>query len=68
MKSNDEPAQFPAPGEITTLGPLISRGLGRLHFAGEHCCYRFAGYMEGALQSGLAVAAKLAHVDEQQVA
>ncbi len=59
---------FPAPGEITTLGPIFQRGLGRLHFAGEHCCYRFAGYMEGALQSGIAIAQKLTHVDEQQVA
>jgi len=59
---------FPAPGEITTMGPILSRGLGRLHFAGEHCCYRFAGYMEGALQSGIAVAKKLADVDEKQVA
>lgn len=59
---------FPAPGEITTLGPLISHGLGRLHFAGEHCCYRFAGYMEGALQSGIRIATKLVQVDEQKVA
>ena len=27
-------------------------GLGRMHFAGEHCCYQFVGYMEGALHSG----------------
>jgi len=59
---------FPAPGEITSIGPMLQRGLGRLHFAGEHCCYKFAGYMEGALQSGIAIANKLAHVDEQQVA
>jgi monoamine oxidase len=59
---------FPAPGEITTIGPLLQRGLGRLQFAGEHCCYKFAGYMEGALQSGVAVAKKLARSGEQQVA
>jgi monoamine oxidase len=59
---------FPAPGEITKIGPLLQRGLGRLHFAGEHCCYKFAGYMEGALQSGIAVARQLAHTDEKQVA
>lgn len=59
---------FPAPGEITTIGPLLARGMDRLHFAGEHCCYKFAGYMEGALQSGIAVAKKLAAVDEKQVA
>ena len=59
---------FPAPGEITTIGPLLQRGLGRLHFAGEHCCYKFAGYMEGALQSGVTIAKRLALSDEQKVA
>ena len=27
---------FPAPGQVTTVGPMIAKGLGRLHFAGEH--------------------------------
>lgn len=51
---------FPAPGQVTTVGPLLRKGLGRLHFAGEHCCYQFVGYMEGALHSGAAVAKRLA--------
>lgn len=51
---------FPAPGQVTTAGPVLARGLGKLHFAGEHCCYKFVGYMEGALQSGVAVAKRLA--------
>jgi monoamine oxidase len=51
---------FPAPGQVTNLGPTLARGLGRLHFAGEHCCYKFVGYMEGALQSGVSVAKRLA--------
>jgi monoamine oxidase len=34
-----------------------------LHFAGEDTCYAFIGYMEGALQSGLRVAEKLARRD-----
>jgi monoamine oxidase len=59
---------FPAPGEITTIGPLLARGLGRLHFAGEHCCYKFAGYMEGALQSGRMVARAITSRDKKQVA
>jgi monoamine oxidase len=46
----------PAPGEVARLGPIWEQGLGRLLFAGEHTCYRFVGYMEGALQSGLAAA------------
>ncbi len=51
---------FPAPGQVTTVGPLLHRGLGRLHLAGEHTCYKFVGYMEGALNSGAALARRLA--------
>jgi monoamine oxidase len=51
---------FPAPGEITSIGELLRTGIGPLHFAGEHTCYAFIGYMEGALQSGIAAAEKIA--------
>ncbi len=51
---------FPAPGQMTTVGPLMAKGVGRLHFAGEHTCYKFVGYMEGALSSGAAVAKRIA--------
>jgi monoamine oxidase len=54
---------FPAPGEVTTLGPMLHEGQGCLHFAGEHTCYSFGGFMEGALQSGVAVAKRLAQRD-----
>ncbi|MFI5401691.1 MAG: flavin monoamine oxidase family protein [Planctomycetota bacterium] len=55
---------FPAPGEVTTVGPLLRGGLGgRIHFAGEHCCYAFVGYMEGALNSGASLAKRLAKRD-----
>jgi len=55
---------FPAPGQVTTVGPALRAGVGgRLHFAGEHCCYAFVGYMEGGLQSGIAAAARLAQRD-----
>jgi len=55
---------FPAPGQVTTVGPALREGvLGRLHFAGEHCCYGFVGYMEGALHSGAALAKRLAKRD-----
>jgi monoamine oxidase len=47
---------FPAPGQVTTVGPLLVAAHGRLHLAGEHTCYKFVGYMEGALQSGIRVA------------
>ena len=53
---------FPAPGQVTTVGPLLAQAHagGKLHLAGEHCCYAYVGYMEGALQSGMAVAKRLA--------
>jgi len=56
---------FPAPGEVTTVGPMLAKAHleGGLHLAGEHTCYKFVGYMEGALQSGLRVAKELAMRD-----
>jgi monoamine oxidase len=54
---------FAAPGEVTTVGPQLRRGLGRLHFAGEHTCYQFVGYMQGALRSGVDLAKRLAARD-----
>jgi monoamine oxidase len=54
---------FPAPGEVTTVGPTLRKGLGKLLFAGEHTCYAFVGYMEGALNSGARLAKHLAQRD-----
>ena len=55
---------FPAPGQVTTMGPLLEKPVGhRLHLAGEHCCYKFVGYMEGALCSGADVARRIAQRD-----
>jgi monoamine oxidase len=53
---------FPAPGQVTTVGPLMDSAHlgGKLHLAGEHTCYKFPGYMEGALQSGIRIARRLA--------
>jgi monoamine oxidase len=52
---------FPAPGEVTTLGPQLQQPLGgRVFLAGEHTCYAFVGYMEGALQSGARAAKRIA--------
>ena len=42
---------------------MLHRGLGRLHCTGEHACYKFVGYMEGALNSGVAVAKRIATHD-----
>jgi monoamine oxidase len=38
----------------------MAKGVGRLHIVGEHACYKFVGYMEGGLNSGAAVARRLA--------
>ncbi len=54
---------FPAPGQVTTVGPLLYKGYDHLHFAGEHACYKFCGFMEGALQAGITLAKRLAQRD-----
>lgn len=55
---------FPRPGEVTRWGPFWHAGYsGWLHFAGEHTCYAFMGYMEGALSSGYRLARRLAARD-----
>ncbi|HEY8551372.1 MAG TPA: FAD-dependent oxidoreductase [Vicinamibacterales bacterium] len=54
---------FPAPGQVTTMGPMLWKGLDHLHFAGEHTCYAFVGFMEGALNSGASLARRLAKRD-----
>jgi monoamine oxidase len=54
---------FPAPGQVTSQARTLRQGIGRLHFAGEYTSYAFMGYMEGALESGAAVAARIAQRD-----
>jgi monoamine oxidase len=54
---------FPAPGQVTAQGPLLRKGHGNVHFAGEYACYKFVGYMEGALNSGATLARRLAKRD-----
>ena len=52
---------FPGPKEVSAWGPFWKTGyLGWLHFAAEHTCYAFMGYMEGALSSGSRLAHRLA--------
>ena len=56
---------FPAPKEVSAWGPFWKTGyLDWLHFAGEHTCYAFMGYMEGALSSGFRLAHRLAVRDK----
>lgn len=47
-----------APGELTRLLPLVRADYGRIALAGEHMD-RYAGFMEGALRSGQAAAARV---------
>ena len=51
---------FPAPGEVTRCGPTLHKGHGKIHFAGEHTCFKFVGYMEGGLSSGAELAKRIA--------
>lgn len=41
-----------APQVMTTLGPLMGQPCGVLHFAGTEFASRWAGYMDGAVESG----------------
>jgi len=54
---------FPAPGQVTSMGPTLWRDGSRLRFAGEYTSYAFMGYMEGALHSGALVARAIAERD-----
>ena len=54
------------PEQQTNLQADIVRPEGRVHFAGEHTCYAFTGYMEGALQSGFRLARKIVSRDGGQ--
>lgn len=49
-----------APGVWTTNGPALAASEGNLHWAGAEYAARFNGYMEGAIRSGLEVAARVA--------
>jgi len=52
---------FPRPGGVLRWGPFWRAGYDDwFHFAGEHTCYAFIGYMEGALNSGYRLARRLA--------
>ncbi len=50
---------FPAPGQATTTSKALAQGLGPVQFAGEFTSLAFAGYMEGALSSGVATARRI---------
>ncbi|CAB3752948.1 hypothetical protein GQ57_20405 [Burkholderia sp. MSh2] len=41
-----------APGTLTAQGPALREPCGRIHWAGTESATRWAGYMEGAIESG----------------
>ena len=43
------------PGQVALAG-AIREPVGNLHFCGEHCSLNFQGFMEGAAETGTAVA------------
>jgi monoamine oxidase len=44
------------PGQWTGFGGVEGESIGNLYFAGEHCSPEFQGFMNGAVESGKAVA------------
>jgi monoamine oxidase len=46
------PTGFMPPGVLTTFGPALREPVGRIHWAGTETATEWAGYMEGAVQSG----------------
>lgn len=43
---------FAAPGTLTRFGPALRRPVGPLHWAGTETATRWAGYIDGAAESG----------------
>ena len=48
-----------APGVWTQFGPALREPVGRLHWAGTETATVWAGYMDGAVQSGQRAAAEV---------
>ncbi|WP_256105995.1 FAD-dependent oxidoreductase [Streptomyces sp. ODS05-4] len=47
---------FATPGALTRFGPALREPVGPLHWAGTETATRWAGYMDGAVESGLRAA------------
>lgn len=50
---------FATPGTLTRFGSHLRRPIGPLHWAGTETATRWAGYMDGAVQSGQRVAMEI---------
>jgi monoamine oxidase len=46
------PTAFMVPGALTAFGPALREPVGRIHWAGTESARQWAGYMEGAVESG----------------
>ncbi|WP_010541292.1 flavin monoamine oxidase family protein [Dietzia alimentaria] len=51
---------FTTPGTLTRFGPHLRRAIGPIHWAGTETATRWAGYMDGAVESGQRVAEEIA--------
>jgi monoamine oxidase len=49
---------FFAPGQMTSVRPVLAQPVGRIHFAGEHTAV-WQGYMNGAVEAGLRAAGEI---------
>jgi monoamine oxidase len=52
------------PGAWTVYGPALRTPVGRIHWAGTETAERWTGYVDGAIDSGLRVAAEILSVQE----
>jgi monoamine oxidase len=52
-----------APGVWSAFGPLLREPVGRIHWAGTETATVWAGYMDGAVQSGERAAAEVLAVE-----
>ena len=50
---------FAAPGTLTRFGPHLRLPVGPIHWAGTETATRWAGYMDGAVESGRRVAGEI---------
>lgn len=53
------PIAIPTPGALVGFGAALRRPEGRVHFASTETATRWAGYMDGAIRAGEAVAAEV---------
>jgi monoamine oxidase len=53
------------PGAWSQLGPALTRPVGRIHWAGTETARRWAGYMDGAVESGVRAAQEVIAAEQQ---